>query len=137
MAFTSVSGVFEAGAAASMATVMGAMVEVGTAMTVVGAVTGSKDLMKIGGVMGLVGGIGGMVAGAGGAVSGAVDATGGLETAVGGSVPGQIASDAATQAGWLALNLRGTSTWGDSAGRCQRILWRPTLLTHFETSEIR
>jgi hypothetical protein len=46
-------------------------------MTVVGAVTGNKDLMKIGGVMGLVGGIGGLVAGAGDVAAGAAaDAAG-------------------------------------------------------------
>jgi hypothetical protein len=61
------------------ATVMGSMAEIGTAMTLVGAVTGSKSLMKIGGVVGLVGGIGGLASGAfsaAGDVGGAVDATG-------------------------------------------------------------
>jgi hypothetical protein len=39
--------------------VLTAVAEVGTALTVVGAVTGNKDMMKVGGVMGLVGGVGG------------------------------------------------------------------------------
>lgn len=115
MAFSAVASLFAA-ETVTATMVLGAMAEVGTAMTIVGAVTGSKDLMKIGGVMGLVGGIGGMVAGAGGAVSGAVDATGGLETAVGGSVPGQIASDAATQAGMAGAESSWNFNMGDSAG---------------------
>jgi hypothetical protein len=45
-------------AEASVPAIIGA---VGTAMTVVGAVTGSKDLMQIGGVLGLAGGIGSFV----------------------------------------------------------------------------
>lgn len=41
---------------------LAAITEIGTVMTVVGAVTGSKDLMKTGAVMGLVGGVGGAIA---------------------------------------------------------------------------
>jgi len=50
---------------------------------VVGAVTGSKSLMKIGGAMSLVGGIGGMIAGAasGAGAAGAASATGLSEAA--------------------------------------------------------
>ena len=47
-------------------------------MSVVGAVTGNKDLIKIGSVMGLVGGIGGMV---NGAIGGAAAGVEGLEAA--------------------------------------------------------
>jgi len=83
--------------------VLSAMVEVGTTMSIVGAVTGSKDLMKLGGALAIVGGVGGLVNGAASAAgSSVVDATGGLETAVGGSVPGQIAADAAGNTGILA-----------------------------------
>lgn len=45
------------------ATVLGAMTEIGTALSVVGAVTGSSDLSKFGAVMGLAGGIGGAING--------------------------------------------------------------------------
>ena len=61
MAFTAVAAVMEAGTAASMGTILAAAVEVGTAMTVVGAVTGNKDLMKVGGIIGMIGGVGGIV----------------------------------------------------------------------------
>lgn len=73
MAFTGVAALVAGEATASV--VLAAVTEVGLAMTVVGAVTGSKDLMKIGGVMSLVGGIGGMVAGAAGAGVGAAATT--------------------------------------------------------------
>ena len=43
---------------ATLAIIATAVSEVGIAMSVVGAVTGSKELMKIGGVLGLAGGIG-------------------------------------------------------------------------------
>lgn len=62
MAFTSIAALV-AGEAATTTLVLGAVAEVGTAMTVVGAVTGSKDLMKAGAVMGLAGGVGGAIAG--------------------------------------------------------------------------
>lgn len=51
-----------AGAEVTGALALAAITEVGTVMTVVGAVTGSKDLMKAGAVMGLVGGVGGAIA---------------------------------------------------------------------------
>lgn len=72
MAFTSIAAL-AAGEAATATLVLGAVSEVGLAMTVVGAVTGDKTLMKVGGVMGLVGGFGGMMAGA---ASGAAAAAG-------------------------------------------------------------
>jgi hypothetical protein len=74
MAFTGVAALFgaaEAGAAISAGMVLSAVAEVGTAMTVVGAVTGSKDLMKVGGIMGAVGGIGSFMAGGASAVGAA------------------------------------------------------------------
>ena len=51
-------------AAVTAATVLTAVAQVGTAMSIVGAVTGNKDLTKIGGTMALVGGVGSMAAGA-------------------------------------------------------------------------
>jgi hypothetical protein len=66
MAFAAVATLFTAEAVTS-AMVLSAMAEVGTVMTVVGAVTGNKDLMKVGGAVGLIGGIGGLVNGAAGA----------------------------------------------------------------------
>jgi hypothetical protein len=50
--------------------VLAAVTEVGLTMTVVGAVAGSNDLLKIGGVLSLVGSVGGMIAGAGTAAAG-------------------------------------------------------------------
>lgn len=94
MAFTSIIAL-AGGAAASTALVVGAITEVGLAMTVVGAVTGSKDLMKIGGIMSLVGGIGGMVAGAAG---GAAAAGGGALTEAGTDAALSAASDEAMSA---------------------------------------
>jgi hypothetical protein len=44
--------------------VFAAVAEAGTIMSVVGAVTGDKELGKIGGAMAMVGGIGGMATGA-------------------------------------------------------------------------
>jgi hypothetical protein len=56
MAFTAVAAVVNG--AADFATVAAAVGEVGTAMSVVGAVTGNSTLTKVGGVMGLAGGVG-------------------------------------------------------------------------------
>lgn len=79
MAFTGIAAV--ASGTVTTATVLAAVAEVGMVMTVVGAVTGSKSLMKIGGVLGLVGGVGGLINGAAsGAVSGASTAASGAET---------------------------------------------------------
>jgi hypothetical protein len=61
MAFvvTAVAAAFEVGATA--ATILTAVSEVGIACTVVGAVTGSKDLIKVGSVLGIAGGVGSLV----------------------------------------------------------------------------
>jgi hypothetical protein len=72
MAFTSIVALTTA-EVTTAAMVLGAMAEVGTVLTVVGAVTGDKNLTKIGGTMALVGGVGGMIAGAG-AAAGAAEA---------------------------------------------------------------
>lgn len=77
MAFTAVVAI-AGGAEVTAGLVLAAVAEVGTAMTVVGALTGSKDLMKIGGAMALVGGVGGMINGAmGGAAAAGADGAAG------------------------------------------------------------
>lgn len=123
MAFAAVAALFEAGAAVSAATAFAAVGTIGATLSVVGMVTGSKDLMKLGGVLGLVGGVGSIAtsltsSAATGLAETAVDATGGLETAVGGSVPGQIASDAATQAGMAGAE----SSWNFNVGETASVL---------------
>jgi hypothetical protein len=80
MAFTSIAALV-GGAAATTTLVLGAIAEVGLAMTVVGGVTGSKTLMKIGGALSLVGGVGGLINSAvSGTASGASMAASGVET---------------------------------------------------------
>lgn len=81
MAFAAV-GALLAGTA-SAATTLAAIGTIGMTMSAVGMVTGSKSLMKLGGVLSLVGGIGGMVNGAisgGAAAVGEAAATGAVET---------------------------------------------------------
>jgi hypothetical protein len=99
MAFPAVAALI-AGAEATAAVVLAAVTEIGVTMTVVGAVTGSKDLMKIGGVMSLVGGIGGMVAGASGAA--ASTATTGALTEAGTEAALEAASAEAMAGGTVA-----------------------------------
>jgi hypothetical protein len=70
MAFTAVAAIIS-GAEVTATLVLAAATEIGTAMTVIGAVTGNKDLMKIGGAIAMVGGVGGLI---NGAVSGAAGA---------------------------------------------------------------
>ena len=76
MAFTAVIGLATGTAAVTATTVMLAIAEVGMALTVVGAVTGDKEMMKVGGTLGLIGGVGGAVAGAASGVAGEVAAEG-------------------------------------------------------------
>jgi hypothetical protein len=87
LAFTAVAAL-AAGAEVSAGLVLAAVAEVGTALTVVGAVTGSKDLMKIGGAMALVGGVGGLV---NGAISGTAST----------AVEGAVTNEAATAADYV------------------------------------
>ena len=89
MAFTAVAAIATA-ETVTATMVLAAVAQVGTAMTIVGAVTGSKDLMKLGGTMALVGGIGGMAAGAMGAATDAAATT--------------VLDEAASQAGADALS---------------------------------
>ena len=63
MAFGAIAAI-SAGTAVTATAVLTTIATVGTALSVVGAVTGNKSLIKIGGAMGLIGGIGGLVAGA-------------------------------------------------------------------------
>lgn len=109
-----------AGTTAVTATaVLSAVAQVGMIMSVVGTVTKSKELSKIGGIMSIVGGIGGLAAGAlsgaAGAASGAAGASGALEAA--GSI-GSLGSDALSAgAGGLDAATAGmdlSSTLGDT-----------------------
>jgi hypothetical protein len=80
LAFTSIAALVS-GTAATATLVLGAIAEVGLAMTVVGAAVGNEKLMKIGGVLGLVGGVGGLINSAvSGSASGASLASSGVET---------------------------------------------------------
>lgn len=92
MAFTAVAALV-AGEAVTAGLVLAAVAEVGMAITVVGAVTGSKDMMKVGGIMSLVGGVGSMVAGAAGS-GGAAAADGWVSAEGGAGYAGGAAADA-------------------------------------------
>ncbi len=73
---TAVIAVGEAvGVAATVAAVATVVSEVGIALQVVGAVTGNKDMQKLGGTMSMVGGIGGLAAGAIGAADGVLSSS--------------------------------------------------------------
>lgn len=100
MAFTAVAAVFTA-EAVTATMVLAAVAEVGIAMTVVGAVTGSKDLMKIGGAMSLIGGVGGMIAGS-------------MSTAAG-TVAAEGIGEAATSAALDAASAEAAGAFGGSA----------------------
>jgi hypothetical protein len=113
MAFAAV-GALVAGQAATTALVLAAVTEVGLAMTVVGTLTGSKSLVKIGGVLSLVGGVGGMIAGASSGAAGAAlseSATGSaLEAASAeamGAYGGAAAAEASQVAGLSAMGAEG------------------------------
>src|SRR5574343_1887851 len=78
----------------------------GTAMTVVGAVTGDKDLMKIGGVVGLAGGVASLAAGG---IAGAMAGSSGIQFGTSGiealnTSMAQTASSAGTGAATAAAN---------------------------------
>ena len=94
MAFAAVGALIGGTAAVTAATVLAAVAEVGMALSVVGAVTGSKDLMKIGGVMSLVGGIGGMVAGAAGGAAATGGELAGAWSGVGENIPAAATNSA-------------------------------------------
>lgn len=111
MAFAAVGALF-AGGAVTAATVLSAVATIGTTLSVVGMVTGSKSLMKLGGMLGLVGGIGGMIAGAaGGAAAGA--AASAAEGA--GSAAGFVGEGAASGVGAWDGALGAASSGAESA----------------------
>ena len=118
MAFTAVAAL-ASGAAVTAPLVLAAVAQVGIAMTIVGAVTGNKDLLKFGGALSLVGGIGGLAAGAlaeGGAVVAGEVASAGAADAAGGLLP-QFGTDAAYQAGLQGADLGATAvTAGNAVG---------------------
>jgi hypothetical protein len=93
---SAVAAAFVAGA--STAVILTAVAEVGIALTVVGKVTKSPELMKIGGVMSIVGGVGGIVNGAIGAAAGAA-----AEGAAGGVAGGLGAAAEGAEAGWAGM----------------------------------
>lgn len=64
-----------AGASAAAAAVVGGLIVSGTAMSIVGAVTGNKDLSRFGAVLSLAGGIGGLASGAWGSAASSVAAS--------------------------------------------------------------
>jgi hypothetical protein len=103
------------GEAVTATLVLTAVAEVGTALTVVGAVTGNKDLMKIGGVMSLVGGVGGLIAGAGDAAGVAAEGVAG-NAAQEGFRASEIAAE---NAGEGALTDAATSAATDVGGAVQ------------------
>ena len=91
MAFAAVGALFSgiaAGTAVAATTALMAVSTIGAVMSVAGAVTGNKGLMKVGAVMGLVGGVGGLIAGA----------TAGAAGAVAGEVVGESAAGSAFNA---------------------------------------
>lgn len=103
MAFTAVIGLAAGTTAVTVVTVAAAVVEIGVALTIVGAVTGNKTLMKVGGIMTLVGGGVGLIAGAGGAAAGAAAGEIGTEGAIaadaaGGSFASSVGDGLATDA---------------------------------------
>jgi hypothetical protein len=104
MAFTAVAALVTA-EAVTATMVLAAVAEVGMALSVVGAVTGSKDLMKIGGAMSLIGGVGGMVAGAASGTAGA--AAGAAEAGLG---------EAATSAALESASSEALAAYGGAAG---------------------
>jgi hypothetical protein len=117
MAFTATVALVTGSEAVSAGLVLAAVAEVGTAVTAVGAVTGNKDMMKVGGAMAIVGIGGGLVAGAvegAGAAAGAGMAageTGAMDMGIGGS--GVL--NAAAETGAMDMGVGGAGVLGDAA----------------------
>lgn len=118
MAFTAITALATAGTAASATMVFAAVAQLGTIMSIVGAVTGSKDLMKFGGFMSLAGGLGGFAAGgltAGGAAASAGElASASAADVAGGMVP-EFATDVAYQSGLQGADALATGIEAGSA----------------------
>jgi hypothetical protein len=116
MAFTSIAAL-ASGAAATTTLVLGAIAEVGLAMTVVGGVTGNKSLMKVGAVLGLVGGIGGMInSAASGTASGASMAATGADVASVGEAGWGMGLDSATTGSGALEAMAGDSLASSASG---------------------
>ncbi len=94
---------FAAGAAAVTAIgasmtsmIIGGAMMVGSALTIVGTITGNEKLAKIGGMISLVGGVAGLATGAFGALSGAGSEVGGMQAV---DAAAGVGADAALGAG--------------------------------------
>lgn len=111
MAFTAVVALASAETVTAVM-VFAAIAEVGIAMTVVGAVTGDKNLTKTGAMVSMVGGVGGMAAGS--LTSGA--ATAGGEAVAGEAVTAGAGEAAASTAAEEASKAAIADTATDSAG---------------------
>ena len=96
MGFTAVASIV-AGSQVTAAVALAAIAEVGVALTVVGAVTGSKDLTKLGATMGLVGSVGGLIANTAAGSAALGEAVAGTGTTVFDDVAANAANDAALQ----------------------------------------
>ena len=95
------SAVFTSGAVATVAAYATVATTIGMGLTVVGAITGSKDLMKLGGVLSLVGGVTGVAAsmgafGAENAIVGTIGEAAAVEGAVGTAATDSVAADQLT-----------------------------------------
>lgn len=102
MAFATIAAAVTANTAITATMIFAAVAEVGTILTVVGAVTGDKDLMKIGGTIGLIGGVGGLASGAMGLGASAADAA------------ATTVTDAATASSNVANSLDGFESLADA-----------------------
>lgn len=101
--------------ATEAAVVLGAVAEVGMAVSVVGAVTGEEDLVKAGSIMGLVGGVGSMAMGAASGGSGVAMSAADEAVASGGGFMGEAAASAGYGIGSGAADLAGAAL--NSAGQ--------------------
>lgn len=101
---------------ATTAIILTAVTEVGVALSVVGAVTKSSELSKLGGVMSLVGGVGGLANGL---------ATGAFGAAAAGAGEGAVADAAGAEAGTGAeagwANMASDAVSGINAGAAPAI----------------
>lgn len=110
--------------------VLAAVTEVGLTMTVVGAITGSKDLLKIGGVLSLVGGVGGMIAGAGTAAAGEAAAGALSDSATDAALSAASEEAVAASAADMALGESvGQAQLAELAGGSQGIVSSPVNLS--------
>jgi hypothetical protein len=135
MAFPAIAALI-AGQAVTAAAVLTTVSSIGAVMSVVGVVTGSKSLMKVGGVLGLVGGVGSLINGvASGAASavGEVAAEGAMEaasaeamSAYGGAAAGEAAQAAGVAGmGGEVAGLAGGADWGALADEALGTLGTP------------